>query len=60
MDWFLILAGGVVLALVALFTLTAKRHAGESIPGRFDFSRFDHYKAEELSQRGLFDKTRWR
>jgi hypothetical protein len=59
MEWiFIYIAGGVILALVGILALTGKRHGGESVPGRFGFDRFDHYKAQELSQRGLFDSTR--
>jgi hypothetical protein len=61
MEWiFMSLAGGGILVLVLLFALTGKRHGGESVPGRFGFDRFDHYKAQELSQRGLFDNTKRR
>ncbi len=55
MEWIVTVAlavGG--FALVAVRGLTAKRHDGESIPGRFD-----RYKSEELSNLGLFDKTKW-
>jgi len=61
MEWILITALAVcAFALVAVFVLRNKRHGGESIPGHFDFSRFDHYKADENAKRGLFDKTKWR
>lgn len=56
MEWiFIALAVGIV-ALVALFVMAGNRHDGESVPGQFNF---DRYKAQELSRRGLFDKTKW-
>lgn len=57
MSWFLAIAVGVVLALAAVFFLMAKRHDAGTIVGRFSF---DGYKASELSQRGVQDKTKWR
>jgi len=57
MEWIIFaLAVAVAVALAAFFGITAKRRGGGSIPGRFDF---DRYKSEELSRRGLFDKTKW-
>lgn len=57
MSWFIAIAVGVVLALAALFFLTAKRHDAGTVAGRFNF---DGYKESELSQRGVQDKTKWR
>jgi hypothetical protein len=53
---------GIVVGVVALAVLGAVFFGGKSrddrpVPGRFDF---DGYKERELSQRGLFDKTKWR
>jgi len=57
MEWiFIALAVGVVI-VPAFFGLAANRHNGSSVPGHFNF---DKYKAEELTRRGLFDKTKWR
>ena len=56
MEWIVIAVVIGIVILVALLGLTAKHHEGRGIPGRFDF---DRYKAEELSRRGLFDKTKW-
>ena len=57
MEWiFISLAVGIV-ALVAMAALVGNRHDGESVRGSFDF---DRYKQNELSKRGLFDKTKWR
>lgn len=39
-----------------MFAWKTKVPGGGSVAGQFDFGR---YKARELSQRGLFDKTRW-
>lgn len=57
MEWIIaaVLAVGV-FALVAVFVLRTKRHNSGSVPGHF---HFDHYKQNELSKRGLFDKTKW-
>jgi hypothetical protein len=58
MEWIITAAlavGGLVL--LAFFVLRTKRHDGGFIPGRFDF---DGNKHNELSKRGLFDKTKWR
>ena len=61
MEWIFIgLAVLIGVVLLVYFALTAKRQEGATIPGRFDFSRFDHYKSEELSRRGVQDKTKWR
>lgn len=58
MEWIITAALAVgVLALVAVFVLRAKRHDAGSVPGRFNF---DGYKESELTQRGVFDKTKWR
>ena len=57
MEWIFIgLALGLV-ALVAIFAIAANSHDGVTVPGYFDF---DKYKSQELSKRGLFDKTKWR
>lgn len=59
MEWpsILLVVLGLVGIIAALFFLTAKRQDSGSVPGRFDF---DRYKENELSRRGLFDKTKWR
>ncbi|MYL83424.1 hypothetical protein GTA51_09830 [Desulfovibrio aerotolerans] len=59
MQWItFIIAGGLLAGfLAALIALTAKHQNPGVVPGGFNF---DRYKASELSQRGLFDKTRWR
>jgi hypothetical protein len=58
MEWIIgiTLAVGVIV-LVAVLVLRTKRQDGGSVPG---FFHFDHYKQNELSKRGLFDKTKWR
>ena len=33
-----------------------RRHRHHYLPGNFDF---DRYKAREITQRGVFDKTKW-
>ena len=48
--------GAAVLALFVLFALRAKSPDAGTVTGRFDF---DGYKASELSQRGLLDRTQW-
>jgi len=58
MEWIT----GIIIGVVALIVLGAvllgvKSGNDRPIPGRFDF---DGYKERELSQRGLFDKTKWR
>lgn len=56
MEWiFISLAVGLV-AVVAIFTIAANCTDGATVPGHFDF---DKYKSQELSKRGLFDKTKW-
>ncbi|MHC1790031.1 hypothetical protein [Solidesulfovibrio sp.] len=57
MEWIISIALGVgVFALVAVLVLRSKRRTGGSVPGHFDF---DGNKHNELSKRGLFDKTKW-
>lgn len=58
MEWpaILFLLLGVVIILVVLYAMMAKRHDAGPVPGHFDF---DRYKESELSRRGLFDKTKW-
>lgn len=57
MEWIIIAALAVgVVALAAFFILRTKRRDGGVVPGRFDF---DGNKQNELSKRGLFDKTKW-
>ena len=57
MEWIIAAALAVgLLILAAVFVLRTKRHDGGSVPGRFDF---DGNKQNELSKRGLFDKTKW-
>ena len=57
MEWIFIGLAVGIIALVAIFTIAANRHGGATVPGHFDF---DKYKSQELSTRGLFDKTTWR
>ena len=58
MEWFLgIIIGVVALAVPGAFFVGVKSGDDRPAPGRFDF---DGYKERELSQRGLFDKTKWR
>ena len=58
MHWITFSVAGLLLAgaLAALLALCAKTRDHGIVPGGFDF---DRYKASELSQRGLFNKTRW-
>ncbi|MHC1790027.1 hypothetical protein [Solidesulfovibrio sp.] len=58
MLWIISIAALIVFCgtITALFVWTAKTETGRPVPGQFDFRR---YKSLELSQRGLFDKTRW-
>ena len=60
MQWITFSIAGMLLAgfLAALIALTAKHRNPGVVPG--GCFNFDRYKANELSQRGLFDKTRWR
>jgi len=47
----------VVLALVSAQAVRHSRRARRSrLPDRFDF---DLYKSREITQRGVFDKTKW-
>ncbi len=57
MIWLISLAVCSLLAMVALYILLAKRHDNGPVSGRFNF---DGYKENELSQRGVQDKTKWR
>jgi len=58
MEWFLgIIVGVVTLAVLGVIFFGVKSRDDRPVPGRFDF---DGYKERELSQRGLFDKTKWR
>ncbi|OLN27726.1 hypothetical protein DVDV_1980 [Desulfovibrio sp. DV] len=56
MEWIFIFVAAGIAALAGLFALTGNRPDGESVKGHFDF---DRYKQNELSKRGLFDKTKW-
>lgn len=57
MEWIIASAIAIVVfVLVALFVLRTKRQDGDSVPGQFNF---DGYKESELTQRGVFDKTKW-
>jgi len=57
MEWIIGIAFAVcVFALVAYLILRTKRQDNGSVHGHF---HFDHYKQNELSKRGLFDKTKW-
>ena len=58
MDVFAYIAIAVlaILGFVVLFVRVAKHQPG-SVHGRFNF---DGYKERELTQRGVFDKTKWR
>jgi len=47
----------VVLGLVAVQAIRINRRARRTrLPDHFDF---DHYKSREITQRGVFDKTKW-
>ena len=50
--WLLALLAGVLLP----FCLGRLLNPPTDLPSDFDF---DHYKARELTLRGLFDKTKW-
>ncbi|WP_300156074.1 hypothetical protein [Solidesulfovibrio sp.] len=56
MEWIFIGLAVVLIAMVAIFAVAANSNDGATVPGRFDF---DKYKSQELSKRGLFDKTKW-
>jgi len=58
MEWFIgaALVMGIIVVL-GLFLGKKKGHKKRSVPGFFSF---DQYKERELSQRGVFDKTRWK
>jgi hypothetical protein len=46
-----------VLAILIARALGASLgHRQRRLPGNFDF---DRYKAREITQRGVFDKTKW-
>jgi len=58
MEWIIrsaLLMGGIVVIL-GLFLGKKKVHRNPSVPGFFSF---DQYKERELSQRGVFAKTKW-
>ena len=58
MGWIAgIVVGVVALAVLGGVLFGVKSRDDKPVPGRFDF---DGYKERELSQRGLFDKTKWR
>ncbi|MGD9610799.1 MAG: hypothetical protein AB7U59_15445 [Desulfovibrionaceae bacterium] len=53
MLWIISLIAAILLAR----GLASSRHLRHRrLPGSFDF---DHYKAREITQRGVFDKTQW-
>ena len=54
MEWLII---GVTGAAITVVLLRAKRKQSPPVIGRLNF---DSYKAGELDQRGLLDRTKWR
>ena len=56
MEWIFISLAVGLIALVAIFAIAANTNDSATVPGLFDF---DKYKSQELSRRGLFDKTKW-
>ncbi|WP_165352060.1 hypothetical protein [Solidesulfovibrio carbinolicus] len=56
MEWIFISLAVGLIALVAIFAIAANNNDGATGPGFIDF---DKYKSQELSKRGLFDKTKW-
>ena len=54
MEWLII---GVTGAAITVVLLRAKRKQSPPVIGRLNF---DSYKADELDQRGLLDRTKWR
>ena len=58
MEWFIgsALVMGIIVAMLGLFLGKKKGHKKRSVLGFFSF---DQYKERELSQRGVFDKTKW-
>ena len=58
MEWFIgsALVVGIIVAMLGLFLGKKKGHKNPSVPGFFSF---DQYKEQELSKRGVFDKTKW-
>jgi len=51
--WLLTLLGFLLFRAVGM----ARQSWHDSLPRDFDF---DSYKAREINQRGVFDKTKWR
>ena len=56
MEWIFICVAVGIAVLAGLFAMAGHGRDGESVKGHFDF---DRYKQNELSKRGLFDKTKW-
>jgi uncharacterized membrane protein len=56
MEWIFLSVAMSIAALAGLIAMVGKPRDGQSVKGHFDF---DHYKQNELSKRGLFDKTKW-
>ncbi|WP_173362484.1 hypothetical protein [Solidesulfovibrio magneticus] len=56
MEWIFISLAVGLLALVAIFAIAANSNVSATAPGFIDF---DKYKSQELSTRGLFNKTKW-
>ena len=46
----------IVVILIARGLASSRHLRHRRLPGSFDF---DHYKAREITQRGVFDKTQW-
>jgi len=58
MQWITgFIKGVMALDVLGVVFFGVKSRDDRSVPGRFDFNG---YKERELSQRGLFDKTKWR
>jgi hypothetical protein len=58
MEWILrsALVMGIIVVILGLLLGKKQSHKKRSVPGFFSF---DQYKERELSQRGVFDKTKW-
>ena len=58
MEWFIgsALAVGGIVVILGLLLGKKQSQKKRAVPGFFSF---DQYKERELSQRGVFDKTKW-
>ena len=57
MEWFI--GSALVVGIIVVLGLSLGKKKGRKKRSVPKFFSFDQYKERELSQRGVFDKTKW-